>query len=246
MPQKISTRKFWIGQARNMAIVFTVSVTLSFGTVYLASKGFTPEDRIAVLWLSALIPAMVCPFAMTYVGFQNLRVHRLHRQVHRFANSDDLTGLANRRCFHREAARRISDAARSPRSTALILVDIGWFKQVNDTHGHEAGDETLCHVANTLLRMAPKGSLVARLGGEEFTVLCEVDDDAELGRAAEALRKGIEATHFYYRGEVICVTISLGLSVLSAGDAISTLFSRADKALYDAKSRGRNRFERAA
>ena len=246
MPQKVSTRKFWIGQARNMAIVFTVSVTLSFGTVYLASKGFTPEDRIAVLWLSALIPALVCPFAMTYVGFQNLRVHRLHRQVHQFANSDDLTGLANRRCFHREAARRISDAARSPRSTALILVDIDWFKQVNDTHGHEAGDETLCHVANTLLRMAPKGSLVARLGGEEFTVLCEVDDDAELGRAAEALRKGIEATHFYYRGEVICVTISLGLSVLSAGDAISTLFSRADKALYDAKSRGRNRFERAA
>ena len=112
MNQTISTRKFWIGQARNMAIVFTVSVTLSVGAVYLASKGFTPDDRIAVLWLSALIPAIVCPFAMAYVGFQNLRVHRLHRQVHHFANSDDLTGLANRRCFHREATRRISVAAR--------------------------------------------------------------------------------------------------------------------------------------
>ena len=246
MPQTISTRKFWIGQARNMAMVFPLSVTLSFGTVYLASKGFTPDDRIAVLWLSALIPAIVCPFAMAYVGFQNLRVHRLHRQVHHFANSDDLTGLANRRCFHRDATHRISDAARSSRSTALILVDIDWFKQVNDTHGHEAGDETLCHVANTLLRVAPEGSLVARLGGEEFTIMCEVDDDAELGRAAEALRKGIEATQFFYQGKTICVTISLGLSVLRSGDTLSTLLGRADKALYNAKSYGRNRFELAA
>ena len=183
---------------------------------------------------------------MTYVGFQNLRVHRLHRQVHHFANSDDLTGLANRRCFHREAARRIADSAPGSRATALILVDIDWFKLVNDTHGHEAGDETLCHVANTLLRVAPAGSLVARLGGEEFTVLCEVDDEAELGRAAEALRKGIEATHFYYRGEIIRVTISMGLSVLRAGDSLATLISRTDKALYDAKNYGRNRFELAA
>ncbi|WP_340693408.1 GGDEF domain-containing protein [Hyphomonas sp.] len=246
MPQTISTRKFWIGQVRNMAIVFAVSVALSFVTVYLASKGFTPDDRIAVLWMSALVPAAVFPFAMVYVGFQNLRVHRLHKQVHHFANSDDLTGLANRRCFHREATRRISDAAGGSRSIALILVDIDWFKQVNDTHGHEAGDETLCHVANTLLRVAPQGSLVARLGGEEFTVLCEVGDEADLGRAAEALRKGIEATRFYYQGETINVTISLGLSVLRSGDTLATLLSRTDKALYDAKSYGRNRFELAA
>lgn len=246
MPQKISTRKFRIGQARNMAIVSAVSVTLSFVTVYLASKGFTPDDRIAVLWLSVLIPALICPFAMLYVGFQNLRVRRLHQQVHHFANSDDLTGLTNRRCFHREATRRISDTAREPRSTALIVMDIDGFKQVNDTHGHEVGDETLCHVASTLLRVAPLGSLVARLGGEEFAVLCEVDDDADLGRAAETLRKGIEATQFYYHGNTICVTISLGLSVLHSGDTLSTLLSRADKALCSAKSYGRNRVERAA
>ena len=246
MTQKISTRRFWIGQVRNTVVVSVGSVTLSFIAVYLASTGFTPEDRIAVLWLGALIPASVCPFAMAYVGFQNQRLHRLHQRVHHLANSDDLTGLANRRCFHREASGRLASAADAPHRTALIVVDVDWFKQVNDTHGHEAGDETLCHVANTLVRVAPHDALVARLGGEEFTLLCEVDDHADLGRIAEALRKGAEATSFYYQGKIIQVTISLGLALARPGDTLSTLLSRADTALYDAKHRGRNQFAMAA
>ncbi|KCZ92730.1 GGDEF domain-containing protein [Hyphomonas johnsonii] len=246
MSRNISTRKFWFGQARNMATVSICSILLSVVSVYLATKGFTPSDRLVVLWLSALLPATVCPFAMTYAGFQNQRLHRLHQQVHHLANSDDLTGLANRRCFHREAALNVSDAVHEGRRTALMVADIDWFKQVNDTHGHEAGDETLCHVANTLTRIAPEGALVARLGGEEFAILWEYDDAADVGHLAEALRRGVEATRFYYHGETISVTISLGLSITRTGDTLSTLLKRADAALYEAKSHGRNRSELAA
>jgi diguanylate cyclase (GGDEF)-like protein len=93
---------------------------------------------------------------------------------------------------------------------------------------------------------APHGALVARLGGEEFTLMCHVDNVLELSRIAEALRKATDAAGFYYRGEKIHVTISLGLTLARPDDTLSTLLSRADNALYDAKNQGRNRFELAA
>jgi diguanylate cyclase (GGDEF)-like protein len=87
---------------------------------------------------------------------------------------------------------------------------------------------------------------VARLGGEEFTVMCKVKDIVALSRIAEALRQATESTCLIYRGEVVRVTISLGLATGRADDTLSALLSRADKALYDAKNCGRNRCTLAA
>jgi diguanylate cyclase (GGDEF)-like protein len=244
MNEDISTRKFWRNQARLSAIVVFALVSLSLLLVWLSLGDLPPDGRAVALWLGFAIPAVVSPGAMVYVTFQNLRNHRLHQRVHRLANCDDLTGLANRRSFTRQATVGLADAASA--QIGLLIVDIDWFKRVNDTFGHEAGDETLCHIAQTLVHAAPHGALVARLGGEEFTVMCHVDNVSELSRIAEALRKATDAAGFYFLGAKIHVTISLGLTLARPDDTLSTLLSRADNALNDAKNQGRNRFELAA
>lgn len=244
MNENTSTRKFWRNQAKLSAIVVFASVSLSLLLVWLSLGDLPPDGRLVALWLGFGIPAIVSPGAMVYVAFQNLRNHRLHQRVHRLANCDDLTGLANRRNFSQQATARLSDAGSA--QIGLLLVDIDWFKLVNDTFGHEAGDETLCHMANTLVHAAPEDAVVARFGGEEFTVMCNIDNELALSRIAEALRRATEAAGFYYRGEKIQVTISLGLTIARPDDTLSTLLSRADHALYDAKNQGRNQFALAA
>jgi diguanylate cyclase (GGDEF)-like protein len=244
MNDHISTRKFWHNQSKLSAIVVFASVSLSFLLVWLSLGDLPPDGRVVALWLGFGIPAVVSPGAMVYVTFQNLRNHRLHQRVHRLANCDDLTGLSNRRSFTEQATARLAGAASV--KIGLLLVDIDWFKRVNDTFGHEAGDETLVHMANTLVHAAPEDALVARLGGEEFTILCTVNDEKQVEDIAETVRKATEAAGFIYRGDHIRVTISLGLSVARPDDTLSTLLNRADRALYDAKDRGRNRFALAA
>ena len=113
-------------------------------------------------------------------------------------------------------------------------------------HGHEAGDETLIHVSQTLLHTAPADAFVSRIGGEEFTILTDVTNTEHLKQLAGALCKSAEAASFYYRGERIKITVSIGLALAMPGDTLSTVLSRADKALYDAKHGGRNRSALAA
>ncbi len=239
-------RRFWFEQIRATLIILVMAVSMSLLITWFSTAHLDVSARKHMIVLSFVIPLLVTPLGMGYMIRQNVRYLNFHRQVQHHANSDDLTGLANRRRFTVQASARLAAAAATQQTLGLIVVDIDWFKRVNDNHGHEAGDETLCHIAQTLLHAAPHGALVARLGGEEFTVMCDVDSELDLSRIAEALRKATEAAGFYYRGEKIHVTISLGLTLAQPGDTLSTLLSRADHALYDAKRHGRNRFMLAA
>ena len=234
-------KKAYLRQQIRMGVIVTLLALMTSMGLDLLSNGNldTPDGRQSLLMAFAL-PLIVAPLALIYVIRQKLQ----HFDLHREANSDELTGLANRRRFTRDATRRIALAEET--LTGLLLADIDWFKRVNDTHGHEAGDEVLCHIARTLDAAAPEGSLVARLGGEEFTILCDVATPGDLGRIAETLRTAIESTRLLYRGEVIRVTISLGLALTRQGDTLSSLLGRADKALYTAKNQGRNQFAIAA
>ncbi|MEH6411327.1 MAG: GGDEF domain-containing protein [Hyphomonas sp.] len=237
-------KRFWKQQTRLIIVVMAGAVgSTTFGS-WLTSGHLDPSARAQAVFTSAAMSAVVASLLLAYTLRQTMQYLRLHLRVRHMANCDDLTGLANRRSFTEKATARLADAASA--QIGLLLVDIDWFKRVNDTFGHEAGDETLIHMANTLIHAAPEGALVARLGGEEFTILCTVDDEKQLEDIAETVRKATEAAGFIYRGDHIRVTISLGLSVARPGDTLSTLLNRADRALYDAKSRGRNRFALAA
>lgn len=239
-------RRFWFEQIRATLTILVMAVAVSLVVTWFSSAHLELAARRHMMVLSFLIPMVVTPLGLAYMVRQNVRYLNFHRQVQRHAHSDDLTGLANRRGFTVEADARLAGGAAATQMIGLLVVDIDWFKRVNDDHGHEAGDETLCHIAQTLVHASPHGALVARLGGEEFTVMCPVDHELELSRIAEALRKAAEAASFYYRGKKIHVTISLGLTLARPEDTLSSLLSRADNALYEAKNHGRNQFSLAA
>ncbi|MBB3211478.1 diguanylate cyclase (GGDEF)-like protein [Herbaspirillum sp. Sphag1AN] len=163
-------------------------------------------------------------------------------QLRQSSNTDFLTGVLNRRAFFVQSESHIAIAQRYRRQLALILMDIDHFKQINDVHGHLAGDEVLRRVVGIAGKALRKMDLFARYGGEEFIILLpETDLDQGL-MVAEKLRSELSVGEFSIEpGKTIAVTASFGVSALTDQETLDQLISRADEALYAAKSGGRNR-----
>jgi two-component system cell cycle response regulator len=163
----------------------------------------------------------------------------------RAADRDPLTGLLTRRFLEDRLPSLADQCARSDIPFTCAFVDVDHFKKVNDTKGHDAGDAVLQGVARVLANMARKSDLVARWGGEEF-VLALGNTQEPGGRiAAERLRRALEsAKHDLPGGDQLGATASIGLaSAIDPDWQLEDLLSRADKAMYSAKARGRNRVE---
>lgn len=160
------------------------------------------------------------------------------------AFTDHLTGLANRRRFERQLEREVARTLRYDRPFCLILLDIDRFKTVNDTYGHEAGDEAIRRLANVLQAGTRGIDTAARIGGEEFAViLTETDFDGGF-EVAERLRLAIKAAAIEGVGHL---TASFGVAEFPmSAQTGRELFTVADAALYEAKRQGRDRVERAA
>lgn len=156
-------------------------------------------------------------------------------QVERLATSDALTSLANRRLFDTTLQREVARARRTGAPLSLAVVDVDHFKDVNDRHGHQAGDEVLRQLAAEL-RSAVRGEdLVARFGGEEFVVLmadATGDDAVVVGERLRAAARNVEA---------LPVTVSVGIATLPSDGDADALIAAADAALYRAKAGGRDR-----
>ena len=170
-----------------------------------------------------------------------LRNAWLMKEVQRLADTDALTGIANRRTFGAALERELSRASRSGEQVTLVMLDVDHFKALNDTHGHQVGDEVLKHVASTLAANCRDFDVPARYGGEEFAVILPSCSAGESLVAAERLRKGISE-----RTPPVTVTASAGVSTYPthAGDAES-LIRAADEALYESKRAGRDRVTRS-
>jgi diguanylate cyclase (GGDEF)-like protein/PAS domain S-box-containing protein len=163
------------------------------------------------------------------------RVQTLHEK----ATLDPLTGIANRAEFDRHLQRLVKLHLDRQQPCSLIICDLDHFKRTNDTFGHQAGDEVLTSFAGLLKRKCRPGDQVARYGGEEFVMLCAECDNATATRKAEEIRRELSALpHTVLDGRR--VTASFGVTELQAGDTPATMFRRADRALYQAKDRGRN------
>jgi two-component system cell cycle response regulator len=156
------------------------------------------------------------------------------------ATIDPLTGLYNRRFLDGHLAQAVEHSARNARPLCVLVLDIDHFKQINDTFGHDVGDEVLRQFADRLRSSLRASDLAARIGGEEFALLLPDTDLSSAQGAAERLRRTIEAEPFLIHGQAIPVTSSLGLSTLD-GEGPRVLMKRADVALYEAKRTGRNR-----
>ncbi|MEO6919481.1 MAG: diguanylate cyclase [Collimonas sp.] len=163
-------------------------------------------------------------------------------QLQATSDTDFLTGLLNRRAFFAQGEQQFGIALRYRRQLALILMDVDHFKQVNDRHGHQAGDQVLCTVAELSRRFRRKVDLLARYGGEEFLLLLPEIDLSQGCAVAEKLRSEIDACQFQLDdGVIVKITASFGVVAFDHDDTLESLIARADLALYKAKNDGRNR-----
>jgi two-component system, cell cycle response regulator len=175
-----------------------------------------------------------------------LRVKRLHdalleanRRLARQALTDDLTELANRRHGAHQLEREVALCVRHGRVLALVRVDVDHFKAINDTHGHQAGDQVLADVARRLAGAVRGGDELARWGGDEFVAILPGTDKPGALRAAERLRAAVAAAPVQAAETELAVTVSVGWAHWS-GDTPDDLLARADRALYRAKDAGRD------
>ncbi|MBI5127903.1 MAG: sensor domain-containing diguanylate cyclase [Rhodopseudomonas palustris] len=159
------------------------------------------------------------------------------------AETDPLTGLANRTIFQDRYREVISDGLNHGFASALVLIDLDGFKELNDTHGHLAGDACLCEVAQRLRRAFRNAGLVGRLGGDEFAIILRAPTDP--ARIAEVLQQTIVmlSRPLFWNGLRIEVSASIGAALVGRPHRrrIAELFAEADVALYRAKADGRNR-----
>jgi two-component system cell cycle response regulator len=170
-----------------------------------------------------------------------IRMATLVEEAQRLATIDALTGLMNRRAFLPALEIEMERSSRMSYPLSLLLLDVDHFKAINDTRGHASGDLVLSAMGRLLHHQARKTDLLARWGGEEFIiVLCGADE--ERGRiAAERFRTAIETLDVHdARGERVPVTASMGLARLEPGEGADSFVDRADRAMYAAKTAGRN------
>jgi diguanylate cyclase (GGDEF)-like protein len=175
--------------------------------------------------------------------YDNTSVRKLMDEIMQMAEHDSLTNLLNRRAFCRDAEKKCNEILRYGGQAFLLMLDIDFFKKVNDTYGHLAGDEVLRSVSRTLLQRFRKTDMVGRYGGEEFCVFLFTLTGEKAAEIAEECRRQIENLPIVFEDKTIRVTVSIGVAEFpfSPEQTLTELIARADAALYRAKSGGRNR-----
>ncbi|MEW6777497.1 MAG: GGDEF domain-containing protein [Bdellovibrionota bacterium] len=181
---------------------------------------------------------------LSFVGWLLFRrgqeLEELNERLAVLARHDPLTSLANAGAFHEELERELARADRTGQPLSLVLLDLDFFKKVNDQHGHLTGDQVLRRVGMILEREIRTGDLAARYGGEELALILPGNNLEQAAQAAERVRRAIEEGG--KQGEIpVPITASFGVAQAAPADSLLGLFARADRALYRAKAEGRNR-----
>ncbi|WP_369602682.1 GGDEF domain-containing protein [Hahella sp. SMD15-11] len=175
-----------------------------------------------------------------------LRNTLLYQDAVNAAMTDALTGAGNKRAFDYNLHREVALARRHRTELSLIMFDVDWFKRINDTYGHAAGDEVLREMSELVRDNLRQTDQLFRFGGEEFVVLLGKTNLPQARLVAERIRTAVANYTFLKGKEDIRTSISAGITHLQAGDTRDTLIRRADDALYEAKRSGRNRVMAAA
>jgi len=195
-------------------------------------------ETIASISILAAAAAQV----MVAFGLIMLVSHRYSEKLSRLTLMDGLTGAFNRVGLERMGERVLMRARQSQRSVSVVMVDADFFKLINDTYGHPAGDLVLIHLANILAAQVRPGDLVVRYGGEEFVLILDGSNLDTANLVAERLRRLIEESRVTTGTGLVSYQVSIGVSCSDqAGHTLEALVMKADAALYRAKQEGRNR-----
>jgi len=201
--------------------------TLNFSSKTSRGTPFTDLDKELMGLLCSAIETLI---------INNSKTDRLER----LAYTDFLTGLSNRLFINEFFERLVYQNRERLNHYYCVLVDIDHFKQLNDQFGHDAGDSVLQAVAIKFTDSLRSDDVCARVGGEEFMLLIHADDKVDIANVVERLRKNIENLKIEHDDEIITTTVSIGVTKLQAQDSFNLAYKRADKALYQSKSDGRN------
>jgi diguanylate cyclase (GGDEF)-like protein len=170
-----------------------------------------------------------------------VRLKQNQQELEKLAVTDSLTRLANRKQIMTSLKTHIENYRRYAAEFSLLMMDIDHFKEVNDTYGHLMGDVVLVQVAEIFNKVLRSMDVAGRYGGEEFLVILGQTTVQSAMLTAERIRQAVEHYPFVYQDIELHITISTGVTgIISGDDTDNTLISRADKALYEAKTRGRN------
>jgi diguanylate cyclase (GGDEF)-like protein len=213
-------------------LLFSVTVGLFFSDLMPAEK------LLHMFWLSV-------SFILGFLGaFMLERHHKInffqHQILEKLATTDTLTGVHNRTQFREFLQTEIDKAKESSYMFGLMMIDIDYFKEVNDTYGHQKGDEVLKGITNLLSGNIRASDTIIRWGGEEFIIICRTTYKAALIKFSHKIRT-IIAGHFFK--DVGARTVSIGVTCFQIGDSIDSMLNRVDRALHHAKENGRNRVE---
>lgn len=168
------------------------------------------------------------------------KINFMYAQTKQMSVTDALTGLFNRRHFETEFDREYKRAKRYNNDLSLAIIDIDFFKKINDTYGHSCGDYVLKECAYLIAQNFRQTDTVFRYGGEEFAVILTETSSKTACVPLERLRRLFENHQFKYNGEVLKITLSIGVSSNTSFDMCIEMFDDADKAVYEAKNSGRN------
>jgi diguanylate cyclase (GGDEF)-like protein len=166
-----------------------------------------------------------------------LENQRLIKELDHLASRDTMTGIYNRRKFFELGTKLFN----STDDIFATMIDIDKFKNINDQYGHPFGDVVIKSVTQNISNQILPDAIFARLGGEEFAILCKADSIDEVHHKIESIRAIIENLEKTYEDKIVKFTISNGISQKQSGDTIDSLLKRADEALYEAKGTGRNK-----
>ena len=169
-----------------------------------------------------------------------LRNAKLYQQALKAALRDELTDFGNKRALAASLHREAELSIRHDSPLSLVMLDVDHFKAINDCYGHIAGDSILKDLAATIKKCARQSDLCFRYGGEEFLLILDNTDKQQAYLVAERIRRTVAEYSYLFNGKIIPVTISLGTATFDQKETLENLQTRADEALYKAKSQGRN------
>ncbi len=230
-------RRVWL--AVLAMTVITIVTSLLVTGVVLGLSGIT--NIVMAYLIAGMVPLLAVPPVIYVIARTAYQLHQKQAELWRLVQTDDLTGLLNRRAFfERGHDAMIAVNGATPRA-ALLLLDADEFKQINDTLGHVAGDEALRYLAQAIRSCAAPTDVVARFGGDEFAVLRANATSTDLARLANRIGERLAARAYCYGQESRMLRMSAGIADTSEIKSFDALLLAADLALYEAKEKYQTR-----
>lgn len=234
----ISIKRAWKNKNIGNGIIGFSTLIVVCCTPFQLNSVLIADD--ASLAYGIILIASSTGFMLVGIGFLTSILINEHRQLKLLTLKDPLTGLLNRRGMEFAVNVSLNSAQRSNKCISAIAIDIDYFKNINDTYGHDGGDRVLQELGNILLDYTRKHDVCCRLGGEEFIIVQPETNSDIAVKVAERIRQRLEKLEILHENGTITLTSSFGVASHTGEVNLDSLLKDADKALYTAKSSGRN------